>query len=54
MDISHDQTDFGLWGPIFPFLIPKSINFVHLYKLYNLLIPIISMSWKVSEGSRNF
>jgi hypothetical protein len=27
MDISHDHTDFGLWGPIFAFLTPKSIFF---------------------------
>jgi hypothetical protein len=39
MDMSHDHTDlapnsvFELWRPIFIFLTPKSIYFLHLYKI---------------------
>jgi hypothetical protein len=45
MDISHDHTDFGpqipflgSGGLFLPFLTPKSIHFLHLYKISDRLM----------------
>jgi hypothetical protein len=38
MDISHDHTDFGPQEPNFAFLTPKSMYFLHLYKISDRLM----------------
>jgi hypothetical protein len=45
VDISHDHIDFGpqipflgSGGPVFDFLTPKSIYFLHLYKISDRLM----------------
>jgi hypothetical protein len=54
MDISHHHTDFGpkfrfgLWGPIFAFLTPESLYFLHLFKISERLMG--HMTYFISES----